>query len=367
MIIPSYTITNLTIDYLIKIELAVQDIKSTKLPREHLDDLTRDIFADELHSVGQLVGFNLSMDDAQKISEGKVLPSKKEQFRLFSNYRSALEFVQMYTPEDSLKPSTELMMHINQLVLDRIAEQWELATFRNFSDAPIEEFDDWYKYKSIYPNQDLSHFFEELILWVTSSKDKTHKLIKTLIFIYQAIDRAPLLAGNQLTTLIMTQIFLKTFGYSPHTSLLIARPLTILDESFDQAMKLTRSEKDLTPFIEGLLYAISLRADEIRLEFSKTFDKKVREHGKLTEIFNKRQIKMLDYMENTERISRQDYHKITGVSFMTAYRDLQDLVEKGYLESKGVGRGTYYTLKDDKQIQKKYNSPKLEVFGAKDG
>ena len=31
-----------------------------------------------------------------------------------------------------------------------------------------------------------------------------------------------------------------------------------------------------------------------------------------------------------------------GTSFMTSYRDLQDMVEKGYIKPKGQGRGTYY-------------------------
>ena len=31
-----------------------------------------------------------------------------------------------------------------------------------------------------------------------------------------------------------------------------------------------------------------------------------------------------------------------GVSFMTSFRDLQDMVDKGYIKVKGKGRGTYY-------------------------
>ena len=32
------------------------------------------------------------------------------------------------------------------------------------------------------------------------------------------------------------------------------------------------------------------------------------------------------------------------MSFMTSYRDIQDMIQKGHIKQRGKGRGTYYIL-----------------------
>ena len=81
----------------------------------------------------------------------------------------------------------------------------------------------------------------------------------------------------------------------------------------------------------------------------------------MTEELNSRQIKMIDYLETNKKASRQDLTKMIGVSFMTVYRDLQELMDMDYVEQKGKGRGTHYRLKEDeKGVEVKENIP---VFG----
>jgi DeoR/GlpR family transcriptional regulator of sugar metabolism len=81
----------------------------------------------------------------------------------------------------------------------------------------------------------------------------------------------------------------------------------------------------------------------------------------MTEELNSRQIKIVDYLETNRRASRQELTDIIGVSFMTIYRDLQELMDKKYVEQKGKGRGTYYRIQDDeKGVEVKEDIP---VFG----
>jgi ATP-dependent DNA helicase RecG len=60
---------------------------------------------------------------------------------------------------------------------------------------------------------------------------------------------------------------------------------------------------------------------------------------------NDRQIQALLYIQEHGKISNREYCRLTGVSYATAYRDLQALVERGLTERRGSGRATYYVLK----------------------
>ena len=60
---------------------------------------------------------------------------------------------------------------------------------------------------------------------------------------------------------------------------------------------------------------------------------------------NPRQLSLEGYFSGNERLTIQDFQKIhPDVTRRTLIRDLNNLVEKGFLERHGVRRGTYYTL-----------------------
>src|SRR5690606_6048258 len=132
-----------------------------------------------------------------------------------------------------------------------------------------------------------------------------------------------------------------------------AKSVNFINHDIVAAHKLTKKKRDLTVFIEALLYTMSLTAASVENEFVYTFSNKVKKHTKLQEMFNPRQIKALDFLEVEGKITRNQYAKIMGISFMTAFRDLQELLNKGYLTQKGVGRGTFYTLKPQRESEKK--------------
>lgn len=57
---------------------------------------------------------------------------------------------------------------------------------------------------------------------------------------------------------------------------------------------------------------------------------------------NERQVKGLTHVRQHGSISRKEHCELTGVSYMTAYRDLTDLVERGLLQISGSGRYLRY-------------------------
>ncbi|RPI58498.1 MAG: hypothetical protein EHM56_01620 [Chloroflexi bacterium] len=57
-----------------------------------------------------------------------------------------------------------------------------------------------------------------------------------------------------------------------------------------------------------------------------------------------RQAKALEYVTAYGQITRGEYASLTGVAKSEAYRELQEMVDKGVVARRGRGRGVHYTL-----------------------
>ncbi len=77
---------------------------------------------------------------------------------------------------------------------------------------------------------------------------------------------------------------------------------------------------------------------------------------------NPRQVKVVEYLNNNLKITRQEYTKMMGVSFMTSYRDLQELLDKEYINQKGKGRGTYYFIPDSETEQQEKVEREIKLY-----
>lgn len=363
---PTFTITNLISDYLIRYEISLERINSTPLPHTHSEELEADLIADDIYNLSELIGERIALHQAEQVQEGKVMPSARKKLLIFTNYRSAMQFVKNYNQNQFIPPSSELLAHINKLIVNKVIEAWEAGKMRSFSDKPNEIYDTWYKYRDFYPEKDMSVYFDEVFRWIKDRSNKTHKLIQLAVLLYELIDKAPMYGGNQITSVVAIAAISKDAGYNPEGMLSHSKAINFIAEDLMSAFKMSRTKRDLTIFIEAFLYAISLEMLNLEHKYISTFQNKIKKQGRLKEKFNSRQIKILEYLENVGRVSRQEYTKMMRVSFMTSFRDLQELVKEGFLTSKGVGRGTYYSIKRGVPNENDRQERTLEVFGSAD-
>ena len=344
---PQYTITNLILNYLIKYELAVSDITHYPLPEKYKSTILEKYDAEDTEKLGELIANPLGYNKALQIQRGQEAPSQKKALKIFTNFRNVRDFINSYGPTNALKPSIELSTHINKLLMKNIVDDWDLAKLRGFSEKPNEMYDTWYKLRDFYPNVDPHNYFNDIFEWIKNGKDHNHFLIKLGILLYEFIDKAPFLAGNQMTAVLTLEILAKNYGYNPDNIFPYFKALEYIGEDLTSAFKLSKGKHDMTMFLEAFLYALSYSAIEVSKEYKDVHIKKVRNQGAIEVLLNPRQIKLLDYLAVNFRVTRNKYTKMMGISFMTSYRDLQDMVEKGYIKTKGQGRGTYYISAKD--------------------
>lgn len=360
MYTPTYTITQYILNYIIKCELATERIRTTQLPDMYFQELFERLSAEDIDKLGEIVGNEIGYNKALLVQRGKVLPTGKSKDRIFTNYRSVKDFTNMYSSTTFYKPSTELMVHINKLIAKGLVDEWEIGKLRTFSEKPNEIYDSWYKLRDFYPNLSPKRHFDTIFLWLNQQKNTPHKLIQIAVLLFEIMDKAPFTAFNQITGIITTATLLKEYGYNDRNLIPIAKSVNQVSEEIVSAFKISKSKKDLTIFIETVLYTLALSSQDVSTQVKNVYSKKVKSFNKLDDKLNPRQIKMLEIIEREKRITRIAYAKVMGVSFMTAFRDLQELLEFNYLTQKGVGRGTYYTLKKAEKIKDDKKSEKSD-------
>ncbi len=343
---PNITLTNLMVKYIVTFEINNEKIKNIPLPYKSKQQLYEKVHAEDINALGEMINLPVGYSKALDIQRGKIGVSRGEKYKILTNYRSTQDFINSYKSTSFVPVSSELISHLNKLLLKNILDSWDIGKFRKFSEIPNEIYDQWYKYRDYYPKRNNERYFNEFSQWIYSGKDNYHKLIQCALLIYEFIDNSPIPVGNQITSILTTTCVLKDFGYNHNNTLCLAKAFRPIHEEIPSIFKMSKSKKDQTLFTEAILYALSLESIQLKHLYEHFFNKTIKKKIDSKENLNDRQIKILDYLEQNTKINRDKCTKLMGVSFMTAYRDLTELLQAGYLEKKGKNKKTYYILKE---------------------
>ncbi len=364
MKIPDYTNTNLIINYLIKIELILERIKNLPIPKTYIRDFQEDQYADDIEALSKLINDPIGLEEARKIFLGKIQPSSRSKYLIFTNYRNTIEFAKNYDRKNFMHPSTELMLHINSIVGSKIDEDWSAGRLRTFTEKPNPLYDSWIKLRDYYPTVIFEEHFGDIMSDMFETGKTTIPIfIRLALLIYEIIDKAPFTVVNQITAIALLSTLSADLNKNPNNTIPFAKILNYIKQDLENAFKISKQHRDATSFIEAFLYSVSIHLLDLETKYTDLFNNKVKKYGKLNEKFNKRQLKILEYLENSNKITRDELAKMMGISFMTAYRDLLGLLKENYIEQHGVGRATYYSLTQQSQNENEFNE-KLEVFGG---
>lgn len=358
-----YTITNLILQYIVKYELAIQAINQIVIPSPLLEQTREQFRTDDIDKLGELISYPIGYNKSLAVQRGQVMPSTKMKLRIFTNYKNIQDYIDTYTAKSPLKPSIELSTHINKILMKGLVEEWDLGKIKTFSEKPLEQYDMWYKYRDYYPTLNTEQYFNTIFKWIVNSSTGVHKLIQLSILLYEFIDKAPFYAGNQITSISTLKILAKIYNLNPHNIIPFAKAFFLINEDIESAFKISKGKKDLTVFIEAVLYSLSLVVIEASNVFTNEYDTKVNIRKHISKDLNPRQVKIIEYLNSNSRITRQQYTKMMGVSFMTSYRDLQELLEKEYIQQRGKGRGTFYIIPDLDTLEEDRLREEIKIFG----
>jgi len=257
-----------------------------------------------------------------------------------ANVESALLWIDFVSDDSDVPIDERLVRNINWLVMKGLAGVRNPGVYRTepnwIEDKGLKVYDP--PFHGDVP--DLMHQFSQ---WLSSDSD-THPLVRAAISHIWLVAIHPFVDGNGRTARLLSTLVLQRYGFGFRKLLSLDAYYARNRDAYIDGLQKTlgqrfRGDADLTPWID--FFCLSILTQTYGVERTLTdwrimMDEAHRDFQPLG--LNERQIDGLLYALRTGRITRKDYIEITGVSPLTASRDLAYLVSKALLAAVGHGR-----------------------------
>jgi Fic family protein len=341
---PKYSINDNIVMSLIEFELSKKTIEEVDYDSVTKKNMITKGKAINLFHLSHMIGVELTIKDAEKAVEGKKIITNDARGNVLNNFRSVMEFIRSTVTESYVDLDINVMLHINKIILTGWKEVWE-SKVRTDAEQIDTTLDTW----TGLINKDLNmaqrdDMVTDLIGWYKNSLNRIHPLIRVGVFIYEMIRIAPIACCNELTIIAMSDFLFQKNGYLENAFLTIFREFDLHNEENIGVWEKVKLDGDITPWLERFILNLARGTTE---EKTRILSDNQMLQTSVKQPFldlNRRQLKILRYLQTIPTVKREDYVQMMDVSTMTAFRDMRDLVKKKIIKIEGRGRGTKYIL-----------------------
>lgn len=346
MYTPTFQLTHTIVKDLIKIELAIKEIRTTPLPQDSKVQIEQDMNATSIYHIAKLAGISLKEEEAADIASGETIPAPGSETVLLSNYRSTSDFIYASTKDPYLSLSSSTLLHINKLLLNTAVESWEVGRFRTLGDTIQSAYDPWASHApTSIEIKDPAQYYTSVLSWFSNKRHPIHPMLKIGVVVYELFAYYPFVAGNQITMIAISELLYERSPLSLRGFFPVSRVFHLNEKELLEALIDTRDNGgDQTRWLERFVNAVASDLTSLKNDVVKATEKKIYAYKKKLADLNPRQKKFLEQLVFRPKLSRKDYVEMTGVSSMTAYRDISELIDRDLVVQKGGGRSTHYVL-----------------------
>ncbi len=340
---PNFSYTDRIVNSLIKLEsvksaITVYDIKNDDKHRLMLNAKTLDIF-----NIGSSLDLEMSIKDANKIATGLRLDNiDDENAKLISNFRDSYEFSRSPASDSYAEMEVTTILHFLRIMSKGIKREVTPSIRNSFFIESSDKLENLRDKSLDYSRAEYELY--ELIQWYNNGVLDTPSIIRISIFIYRFIELFPLSVLNYFTLLCLVDYLMHKNGYGSRVYL---SNIKFFLGNFDRLVagfNQSRVNSNLIFFVETFIYELYKELNVTRENLNEFVKEDLESRDEPFLDLNKRQLKILRYLQTVPLIRREDYCHMMEVSTMTAFRDLNDLVRKKLLKIEGMGRGTKYRL-----------------------
>lgn len=328
---PSFHYTDKLVLNLVKIENLKTVISLSDLPYSVKQKLTQHAKATDLFHINHIINAELSLKDIEKVVAGtKLQDYDNDKYSIIMNFKQVQDFNRSTDADNFPEFDNSVIIHINKMMLNIWRETWE-ANYRNFNDKIDERWDTWLRHRdSTITGNQVEALMQELIDWYTFSIPTVSPIVRAAVCMFRMIEIAPFIAANKITLLAMLDYMLLKNGFSSKVYSSPAKIINSFEERLQKNIEATKQANDLSIWIEAFTSLVLQDLLEVRENLTKFVQAEEKSKQQPFLDLNKRQMKILKYLQTVPTIQREDFCQIMEVSTMTAFRDLNDLVRKNY-------------------------------------
>ncbi|MGB4083001.1 MAG: Fic family protein, partial [Candidatus Fermentibacter daniensis] len=261
---PVFTITNRITAGLTSIERARGFLDAATLSEAWVNEMGRRALVLEAHHTTHIEGTRLTLDQAGRLLEGKLVPgADRDDVLELLNYKKAFEFVSEYVKDGG--PITEgLVREIHKRLVDGVrggaAAPGEYRRIQNYVvDSVTGEI--------VYtppPTHDVPIMMADLVYWLNKEK-AIHPVLVSGISQFQLVHIHPFLDGNGRTSRLLSTLCLYRAGYDFKRLFTISEYYDRDRPAFYRAIQSVREHgMDMTVWLEYFVEGLTAQLAEVR-------------------------------------------------------------------------------------------------------
>lgn len=299
---------------------------------------------DILH-FSNFLGLEFTLKDAEKILNSQTIEGVDEtRSIILRNFKNALDFTRSNVADTYSEFDRPIILHLTKLLLNQWRETWEV-TFRNFEDRIDDRWDSYVGLRDVnIHSNEIEREMSELIEWYKYSSPTITPVVRVAVVFFRLIEIGPFTAGNKFIISAIIDYMMMKHGFGGKSYSSAVRMLNQNEEKIQKGYDIVRKTYDLSHWIDVFSSMVLNDLTTAREDIQEFIIEEEKSKKQPFLNLNKRQLKVLKYLQNVPTIKREDYCHMMDVSTMTAFRDLDDLVRKKLLKTEGRGRGTKYKL-----------------------
>lgn len=323
---PKFVFTPKISEYLQSIEAAKQVIDAFEIPIEIETNIRRNSTLKSSLFSARIEGNPLTLDELSHKSSSDQ--KKREVFNI-------LKALNLVREKGSRDLGLQFLLQLHQKVMDGLAEKAESGKFRKEASAIYNSAG-----IAIYlpPSaRQVNGLIERLVKYANSDKEQFVPVKAVLShYIFEKIH--PFLDGNGRVGRLVLQQVLQKGGYGMKQLLSVEEYLDSHRSEYYRVLEL--GENDVTDFVEFMLRAIAVTAEEAKqLVLQK-------EQAEVEDYLLPRRAEILNIIKDQRLVNfDQIRRRFLGVNERTLRFDLKKLADAGLIRKRGMTKGVYYEVK----------------------
>lgn len=324
--------------------------RSKVLPLNELQ-LKRQAMIRMVHTSTSIEGNKLEQYQVDKVLSGMSVNADSKSILEVRNYQDAVKEIEKLA-EANAEITHEVILKIHTLVVKGLLPSEKTGHFRPADIYIIDELGDG-KERLRYKGPDASKvpfLINELLMWLKkANEDGLHPVLKAGIFHTQFVHIHPFTDGNGRVTRLLTNLILYLSGWDFRKVIVLEEFYNKNRQEYYNGLAFGWDENyhdgaDLTDWLEYFVAGFLIEARKVKDVISSLgFD---RVKNAETTFLDPDEVKIMDYLTTTLRMTSDDVVDILHIAKRTAQLKLKGLVEKGLINSEGKGPSTFYVLKE---------------------
>ncbi len=348
---PKYSIDSDMLNAISEIaEIKVVVERSKVLPMSELE-LKRQALIRMVHTSTSIEGNKLAQYQVDKVLSGASISGDEQSIKEVKNYQDAIRQVENLASKKT-RLTLDLILKLHKITMKDLVDDGKLGKFRPGEIYVVDDLGDGrehlrYKGPDI---KDVEKLMNDLISWYNKSSTSTlHPIIKAGILHLQFVSIHPFTDGNGRLARLLTTLSLYLDGWD-------FRKIIVLEEFYNKnrqdyynAENVVQGGKyqegqDITPWLEYFIAGFLIEARKVRKIISSLGFDKIKADSQM--FLDADEIKIMDFLVSSFKITSDDVVKILGVAKRTAQLKLKGLTDKKLIKPEGKGPSTYYVLRD---------------------